>query len=256
MRNRGGDRMLDLAPTSLQRGVADIGGAQISLAQCQLDDDRDIALTEAWRLLSADEVLRARRFRFEADQSRYVRGRGFLRIMLGQACGQPPARVVFGTGAQGKPFLQGSDLAFNLSHSRDLAVLVISRFTPLGIDLEFIDRAADIVGLTQTCLTSAEADVLVALPEEARRARFFAFWTAKEARMKLTGEGMSLPPRRIALDLHAGHPIGYLHPDTPAAQAVFPDLGHPGAVCCLALAQGAVPVIARLRMEAACDVTF
>lgn len=253
--------MLDLAPDPLPRGVADIGArpiglAQIGLALCQLDTDHDIALTKAWGLLSPDELLRARRFHFDRDRTRYVRGRGFLRIMLGQACGQPPSRLVFGTGAQGKPFLLDSDLAFNLSHSRDLAVLVISRFTPLGIDLEFIDRAADIAGLAQTCLTPAEADILAGLPEEARRARFFAFWTAKEARMKLTGEGMSLPPRQIALDLHAGHPIGYLHPDTPAAQAVFLDLGHSGAVCCLALAQGAVPAIARLRMEAACDVTF
>lgn len=253
--------MLDVASNRRPRGVPDIGGTQIGLtqiglAQCQLDDDRDIALTRAWRLLSADEVLRARRFRFEADQSRYVRGRGFLRIMLGQISGQDPARLTFGTGAQGKPFLQGRDLAFNLSHSRDLAVLGISRSAPLGLDLEFIDRAADIAGLAQTCLTPAEADILASLPEAARRARFFAFWTAKEARMKLTGEGMSLPPHQIALDLHAGHPIGYLHPDTPAAQAVFPDLGHPGTVCCLALAQGPVPVIVRLRMGAANDVTF
>ena len=248
--------MLDLATNPLSCGAADIGGRLIGLAQCQLDTDHDIALIKAWGLLSPDELLRARRFRFEADQSRYVRGRGFLRIILGQACGQPPARVVFGTGAQGKPVLQGSDLAFNLSHSRELAILGISRSGPLGLDLEFIDRAADIAGLAQTCLTPAEADILAALPEEARRARFFAFWTAKEARMKLTGEGMSLPPREIALDLHAGHPIGYLHPETPTAQAVFLDLGHPRAVCCLALAQGAAPVIVRLRMEAAHDVTF
>jgi 4'-phosphopantetheinyl transferase len=246
--------MLDLATYPLPYGAADIGGCLIGLAQCQLDTDHDIALTKAWGLLSPDELLRARRFHFDDDRSRYVRGRAFLRVMLGQACGQPPAGLVFGTGAQGKPFLPDTDLAFNLSHSRGLAVLAISRMTPVGIDLEFIDRGADVAGLAQTCLTPAEAETLAALPEAARRARFFAFWTAKEARMKLTGEGMSLPPRQIALDLRAGRPIGYRHPNTPAARAIFLDLGHPAAICCLALAQGAAPIFTRLIMEPVQDV--
>ncbi len=217
--------------------------ANIGLAQCHLDDDRDIALTKAWQLLSGDETARAQRFHFDRDRNRYARGRGFLRSMLGQVCGQDPAGLIFGTGAQGKPFLQNSDLAFNLSHSRDLAVLAISRSGPLGLDLEFIDRAADIAGLARTCLTPGETDVLAALPEAQRRARFFAFWTAKEARMKLTGEGLSLPPQQITLDLQDGFPVGYLEPKTPAAQAIFLDLGHPAALCCLALADGQKPGI-------------
>ena len=224
----------------------DVNMADIGLAQCLLDDDRDIALTKAWQLLSGDETTRARRFHFDRDRNRYVRGRGFLRSMLGQVGGQDPAGLIFGTGTQGKPFLQDSDLAFNLSHSRDLAVLAVSQSGPLGIDLEFIDRAADIDGLARTCLTPGEMDVLDALPEAQRRVRFFVFWTAKEARMKLTGEGMSLPPRQITLDLQDGFPVGYLQPKTPAAQAIFLDLGHPAALCCLALADGQKPSIVSL----------
>lgn len=223
-----------------------ISGAVIGVAQCHLDDDRDIALGEAWALLATDENIHARRFHFDRDRTRYVRGRGFLRQMLGQVCGQSPAGLIFGTGTQGKPFLQGSDLAFNLSHSRDLAVLAVSQTGPLGIDLEFIDRSADIAGLTQSCMTPPEAAVLAVLPANERQARFFAFWTAKEARMKLTGMGMSLPPQQIALDLQQGVPVGYLRPRTPAVQAIFLDLGNPAAQCCLALAQGPEPVITSL----------
>lgn len=231
-----------------------IRAADIGLAYCHLDDDRDIALSEAWALLSADENTRARRFHFDRDRIRYVRGRGFLRHMLGQICGQDPDRLIFGSGAQGKPFLPGSKLAFNLSHSRDLAVLAVSQTDALGIDLEFIDRKADIAGLAQSCLTTAEAAVLADLSGSEQAARFFAFWTAKEARMKLTGEGMSLPPRQIALDLRHGRPVGYLSPETPAAQAVFLDLGFPGALCCLAVAQGVRPTISPLIAERAYHV--
>jgi 4'-phosphopantetheinyl transferase len=223
----------------------------IGLAQCHLDDDRNIALAAAWALLSQDEIARARRFHFDRDRDRYTRGRGFLRSMLGQISGQAPAALIFGTGAQGKPFLQNSTLTFNLSHSRDLAVLVTSQVDPLGIDLEFIDRQIDIAGLTQSCFTPQEAVVLAALAAPEQAARFFAFWTAKEARMKLSGQGMSLPPRQIALDLRDGHPVGYLHPETPAAQAIFLDLGQPAAICCLALPQGPKPIIVSLSLESA-----
>lgn len=215
----------------------------ITLAQCHLDDDRDVVLAAAWRLLSQEETTRGRRFHFDRDRDRYVRGRGFLRHVLGQICGCHPADLIFGSGPRGKPFLQEHALNFNLSHSQGLAVLAVSNAGPVGIDIEFIDRQVDMAGLAQTCLTTVEAAVLDALPEAARGARFFAFWTAKEARMKLTGEGMSLAPRQIALDLRDGLPVGYLQPKAPAAQAIFLDLGPPGVICCLALAQGAQPTL-------------
>lgn len=228
---------------------------EVGLAQCHLGDDRDIALDRAWAVLSPDETTRARRFHFDRDRTRYVRGRGFLRSVLGQICGQNPASLIFGTGPQGKPFLQNADIAFNLSHSRDLAVLVTAQSGPLGIDLEFIDRQVDIAGLAQSCFTPQEAAVLAALAAPEQAARFFAFWTAKEAFMKLSGQGMSLPPRAIALDLQDGHPVGYLHPETPAAQAIFLDLGQPAAICCLALPQGPKPDILSLSLKSVADVT-
>jgi 4'-phosphopantetheinyl transferase len=233
-----------------------VGVAGIGVAQCHLDDDRDIGLAEAWLLLSADEITRARRFHFDRDRDRYARGRGFSRSLLGQVCGQHPAALIFRTGPQGKPFLQDHALHFNLSHSRDLAVLAVSGAGPLGLDVEFIDRQVDIAGLAQTCLTPREAAVLDTLPEADRAARFFAFWTAKEARMKLTGEGMLLPPRQISLDLHEGSPIGYLYPKTPGAQAILLDLGKTGPLCCLALAQGPRPIITRLMTKSACHAAF
>lgn len=235
------------------RARRDVCTADVAVVSCHLGDDRDIALAEAWGLLSQQETLRARRFHFDRDRQRYARARAFLRREVGQATGQSATGLILAEGPQGKPFLPGSDLCFNLSHSGDLAVLALSWAGPLGIDLEFIDRKADIDGLSQACLTAQEVAVLAALPATARSQRFFAFWTAKEARMKLTGEGMTLPPRQIALTLVAGLPVGYHTPDTPVAQALFVDIGHSGAICCLAIAQGPHPIIS-LRNKAFCHV--
>jgi 4'-phosphopantetheinyl transferase len=125
---------------------------------------------------------------------------------------------------------------FNLSHSGDLAVLAISASGPIGIDLEFIDRHIDIPGLARSCFNEAEEQSILALPVPEQAARFFAFWTAKEAHMKLSGQGMSLPPHEIALDLRDGYPVGYLRPASPFATLTYIDLGLPSATCCLALA--------------------
>lgn len=220
---------------------------EISVARCHLGDDRDISLSWAWSVLAVDEITRAQRFHFDHDRTRYVRGRGFLRRILGEVCGQDPTDLLFGVESQGKPFLYNSRVAFNLSHSRDLAVLALSQAGPIGIDVEFIDKQVNLAELMQSCLTPAEREVVAALPPADHVRRFFAFWTAKEARMKLTGEGMSLAPKAIVLDLVAGLPVGYLWPPTPAAQAVFLDLCEPGVLCCLAVAQGLAPSIAIVK---------
>ena len=216
-----------LAPLSLN-------AQEVYISTCQLDDDSDIALMGAWDVLSSEEITRAKRFRFMRDCSRYVRGRAFLRHRLGTAIGQHPARVALTQVANGKPFLDET-LHFNLSHSDGLAVLAISASGPVGIDLEFIDRRVDISGLVRSCFTKEEEQSILTLPLPEQATRFFTYWTAKEARMKLTGEGMLLSPRQVVLDIRDGVPVGYLRPDSPAMQAVFIDLGRYETICCLAM---------------------
>jgi 4'-phosphopantetheinyl transferase len=221
-------------PRTLSLPQAPPRGGGVCLSTCSLDDDTDVSLDIAGDVLSFAETARAARFRFERDRARYVRGRAFLRRALGAATGQDPAKLVLTEIGKGKPFLDDT-VHFNLSHSAGLAVLAMSESGPVGIDLEFIDRRIDILGLVRSCFNEAEARNILSLPVPEQPARFFAFWTAKEARMKLTGDGMSLPPQQIALDIEDGVPVGYLRPDSPATQAVFIDLGRPETICCLAM---------------------
>lgn len=215
---------------------------EVHVSTCHIDDDSDIALMDAWDVLSSEEVARAKRFRFPRDCARYVRGRAFLRHSLGAATDQRPAELALTQKANGKPFLDET-LHFNLSHSAGLAVLAISAFGPVGIDLEFIDRRIDIRGLARSCFTKEEEQSISALPVPEQAPRFFTYWTAKEARMKLTGEGMALSPQQIVLDILHGIPVGYILPEYPPAQATFINLQHPAALCCLALPQGSAPTI-------------
>ncbi len=118
-------------------------------------------------------------------------------------------------------------------------MLAISRRCRLGIDLELIDPdglSRDLPLLAETVLTPAERGALTGLNGRRQIERFLQFWTAKEAHMKLTGEGLRMDPKRIALHLEGGLPLGYLRPSAPPARLRFVTLasGLPAAVCCLA----------------------
>lgn len=219
----------------------DEAGARVEVGECHLDTDIDIALADAESTLCDEERRRAASFVFTLDRDRFVRGRGYLRRRLGALLGLPPSDVPLATGDRGKPFLEGGGVNFNLSNSGPCAVVALTSDAEVGIDLEVLDRwdrlDDQLDGLAQMCLTCDEQDALAGLPAAQRVRRFLSFWTAKEARMKLTGEGFALDPLAISLELSSGVPVGYHRPTTPATRLRFIPLSRPDAVCCVALAQ-------------------
>jgi 4'-phosphopantetheinyl transferase len=203
----------------------------------QLDTDHDIDCAAAWHCLSDAEQARAARFRFARHKNRYVRGRGYLRTQIARHLDCTAQDVEIELGAQGKPYLPGNPLYFNLSHSEDLGVYALRASGPLGIDVEYTTLTTDLMALGERCFTPHEMAVLGTCADEAaQRQTFFAFWTAKEARMKLTGEGMALDPKSISLRLDGrGHPVGYDIPASPLAALHYIPAITPSAICCLVL---------------------
>jgi 4'-phosphopantetheinyl transferase len=91
-------------------------------------------LGELPALLSGGERERAGRFAFEKDHARYISCRASLRILLGRYTGLTPDQIAFRYEPHGKPALAaGGGWQFNVSHSRDVAAIAISRFEPVGI---------------------------------------------------------------------------------------------------------------------------
>src|SRR5215207_6202526 len=89
-------------------------------------------------LLSADELERADRFKFPQVRLAYLQGRLFLRKMLGALLDRPAADLHFSLEGNGKPTLEDSAIAFNLSHSGGEALLAVSTAKPVGVDIEVI----------------------------------------------------------------------------------------------------------------------
>ncbi|MGZ8852142.1 MAG: 4'-phosphopantetheinyl transferase family protein [Thermoanaerobaculia bacterium] len=163
---------------------------------CSVGEESDDLLA----LLSHDERRRADGFRFAADRRRYIVAHGRLRQLLGESLGADPAALVFDAGSNGKPFVTGRPVEFNLSHSGDVALIVIAD-DPVGADIERIEARP---GIGTIAKESFQPDEQAWLNKQADVHRaFFRLWTLKEAAIKADGVGLSLPLDDVSIDTSA-----------------------------------------------------
>jgi len=147
------------------------------------------------QILSEDEQARAERFRFPQHRQRFIAARGRLRQLLGAYLDLPGDRPVFEYSSRGKPSLApsmgGANLQFNVSHSQDLAVYGITFARRIGIDIEYLRSATDIEGIASRFFAAKESEIINNLVGKKQQQAFFQIWTAKEAYLKATGEGLA-----------------------------------------------------------------
>ncbi|MGK7924023.1 MAG: 4'-phosphopantetheinyl transferase superfamily protein [Spirulina sp.] len=142
------------------------------------------------KLLSEEEKTKADRFYFQRDRDRYILGRGLLRVLLGNDLQRDPQSLQFVYSAKGKPFLQGGEAQFNLSHSGDWVVYGVSRDRRIGVDVEQIRPFPEALKLAKRFFCEAEWEKIRGLPSNLTSRAFFTAWTRKEAFLKATGEGI------------------------------------------------------------------
>ena len=176
------------------------------------------AIRSATELLTADELQRADRFRFERDRRRFALARAATRRILAQYLEIEPQGLSFEYGKTGKPdlirALNPLGLRFNLSHSYELSLLAVTRTVPLGVDIELIDRNFFDKAIVHCFFSPDEVRCLFALPEEARAEAFFSCWTRKEAYIKALGEGLSLPLDSFSVNFGPDIPPALLRVNT------------------------------------------
>ncbi len=181
---------------------------------CRVDQTLDPAgLARCAAVLDASETARWQRYHFERDRHLFLVAHGLLRLTLSRYADVPPERWRFSLGVHGRPELAeplaGSvvpaDLRFNLSHTHGLVAVLVNRSLDCGVDVEVVGREVDVPSLARHSFHAAEcADVMAQLPSE-RQARFFAYWTLKEAYIKARGMGLALPLSAFAMQL--GEPV-------------------------------------------------
>ena len=120
-----------------------------------------------------------------------------LQTLVEEKFGISPQALVLEKNENGKPTVQGHPaFYFNLSHAGDYVVLAHGD-VPLGVDIEQI-RTQNL-HVAKRCYTEAEY-AYVAGDDSEENHRFFYLWTMKEAYLKLTGDGISVPLNSFEID--------------------------------------------------------
>jgi 4'-phosphopantetheinyl transferase len=160
-------------------------------------DPPDEFLRKCETLLSADERDRAARFRTGPLRSRYIAGRGTLRILLGRYLQADPAEVSLVYQSRGKPELgppwNERGVEFNLSHSGELALFAVTLGRPIGVDIEVVRPMPNAAGLMERFFSKDEIAQWRQAATEQQERIFFQGWTRKEAWLKAVGSGLSFP---------------------------------------------------------------
>ncbi|MCU1236083.1 MAG: 4-phosphopantetheinyl transferase [Candidatus Solibacter sp.] len=127
------------------------------------------------------EAARAGRFATPTLRRRYLRAHGALRDILGR---YTDGRLDFALHEKGKPFLPNlPDLEFNLSHSKQMALVAVARGTPVGVDIERLRPLIEFAAIAERYFPPDEV-----CPSDAPD--FFRRWTRFEAILKAQGLGL------------------------------------------------------------------
>ena len=148
-------------------------------------------------LLTPEEEARRRRYLFEHSRRQHLLARVLVRSALSRYAAVDPRAWRFEANAHGRPHIAAPALAapleFNLSHTEGLIACLVGRSAEIGVDVEYTPRKSAYAQVARRFFSASEAAALRALPEEAKRERFFAYWTLKESYIKARGLGLALP---------------------------------------------------------------
>jgi 4'-phosphopantetheinyl transferase len=192
-------------------------------------------------ILSDDERTRAARFHFQIHRQYFIAGRALLRRILAAYLAADSKELTFSYSSKNKPALAGTyanRLSFNISHSGEIALIAVTQNRQIGVDVELIRHDFDTAAIATRFFSEVEQEQLAALPAEQRHETFFRCWTRKEAYIKATGEGLSLPLRQFDVSIAPGSQDALLatRPDSAESKRwllrdVVVKTGYAGAIC-------------------------
>jgi len=196
-------------PLDLTLDQGEIHVWRVSLAQTES------CLQSLQQTLSTDERTKADRFRFPKDRSQFIVSRGALRAILSRYLNISSHILRFDYNPYGKPSLivpqGGNTLRFNLSHSRGMALIALTKNRDIGVDIEGINQNFSCREIAEKFFSPLENSVLRSLPEHLQATAFFTCWTRKEAYIKAVGKGLSIPLNQFDVSLAPGEPAALLN---------------------------------------------
>ena len=98
--------------------------------------------------------------------------------------------ISFGINDKGRPFLKNfRDFDFNVSHSNGYIAVIFSKYTKVGIDIEFLSNHRNTDAIAKKFFSTNENFWLHRL--SSKKEDFYILWTLKESILKMNGKGIS-----------------------------------------------------------------
>lgn len=140
------------------------------------------------KVLSAEENSRLQKLRREDDKIMYILSHSLLRLLMGCRLRSDPGSITFLKDKNGRPFIPGEKLYFNISHTRNAFAVAIAKTYVPGIDIERINRDIDHEQVAENYFSNKEIEYISRDRQE--RKAFYRLWTRKESLLKSIGSGI------------------------------------------------------------------
>ena len=196
------------------------------------------AWTRPWHadVLSDDERARRTRLWDEGHRAQYTVAAALLRLVAAPLTERAATHVVVDRSCpscgrhHGRPRLTGTGLHVSISHSGATVAVAVSSAGAVGVDVQRVDDEA-VDELSPLVLAESEAGHVAVARD------FFTYWTRKEALVKATGDGVTVPLREVVVTPPGAPPrlLGYPRQGELAAQLrdLSPDPRYVGALAVL-----------------------
>ncbi len=147
------------------------------------------------QLLLPHDRARVARVTLPEARERLICSHGLVQALLAGYLNVAAGAVPMQFGAGGKPAVAaptGRDsVRFNLSHTDHGILMAFARGREVGVDVETLRRTVRADEVSERFFHADEVARLKAVPEGQRHGQFFRYWTAKEAVLKATGQGLA-----------------------------------------------------------------
>jgi 4'-phosphopantetheinyl transferase len=181
-----------------------VNGHAVDVCWLRLETLKPGHLVFCASLLDAGERERAGRFVFDVDRDRFIVAHALLRLLLSRHVPIAPAAWRFDAGSHGKPFITRSlnpGFHFNISHTKGLVACAVTMAGEVGLDVETIDMGFPALRVARNSLAQEEVEVIGKAPPQDVAETFTTLWVLKEAYVKATGQGLSVPLDSFAFSL-------------------------------------------------------
>jgi 4'-phosphopantetheinyl transferase len=159
-----------------------------------------------------------------------------LRLVAAPLTAQAAARVVVDRSCpscdrhHGRPRLPGTGLHVSISHSGARVAVAVTSAGAVGVDVQQV-KDDSVHELSPLVLAESETGHVAVARD------FFTYWTRKEALVKATGDGVTVPLSEVVVTPPGTPPrlLGYPRQGGLAAQLrdLSPELGYVGALAVL-----------------------